>query len=145
MHKELLSSAKAIEKVYNRLCEKVSSKYNLNKLELSIVMYLGVHSEGTARDIVKLLHISKSAVSHAIDELMQKGLVRGKHNLNDRRYVILELQESAGEILLEADRINQEFQKVVGSGISNEDLEVFQRTLKHILENIVEASKEIED
>jgi len=145
MHKELLSSAKSIEKVYNGLCEKVSSKYSISKLELSIVMYLGVHSEGTARDIVNLLHISKSAVSQAIDELMKKGLVCGKHNENDRRYVILELQEAATDILLEADRINQEFQKVVGAGIPEEDLEVFRRTLKHMLENIVEASKKIKD
>ena len=145
MHKELLSSAKSIEKVYNGLCEKVSSKYNISKLELSILMYLGVHSEGTARDIVNLLHISKSAVSQAIEELMKKELVFGKHNENDRRCVILELQDSAKEILLEADRVNQEFQKVVGAGIPEKDLEVFQKTLKHMLENIVEASKKIKD
>ena len=145
MHKELLSSAKSVEKVYNRLCEKVSSKYNISKLELSVLMYLGVHPEATARDIVNLLHISKSAVSQAIDELMKKGLLCGRHNQDDRRYVILELQDSAKEILQEADRVNAEFQKVVCAGIPEEDLEVFRGILKHMLENIVEASKEIKD
>ena len=145
MHKELLSSAKSVEKVYNRLFQEVSSKYNISKLELSILMYLGVHPEATAKDIVKLMHISKSSVSEAIDELVHKGFVNGTHKENDRRCVILELQESAKEILLEADRINQEFQKVVSAGISEEDLVVFQRTLKHMLDNIVEASKDIRD
>jgi len=145
MHKELLSSAKSVEKVYNRLCEQVSSKYDIGKLELSILMYLEINPESTAKDIVGMIHVSKSSVSQAIDSLMKKGLVRGKHNEQDRRYVILELQESSKEILKEADRINDAFQNVVADGIPQEDLEVFQRTLKHMLKNIVEASKKISE
>ena len=145
MHKELLSSAKSVEKVYNQLCEQVFLKYDIGKLELSILMFLEVNREATARDIVEINHVSKSSVSQAIDGLMKKGLVKGKHNEKDRRYVILELEESAKEILQEADQVNDEFQKIVAAGIPQEDLAVFQRTLKHMLNNIVEASKEIKN
>lgn len=145
MHKELLRSAKSVEKVYNRLCEKVSSKYDITKLELAVLRCLEVHPNGVARDIVDILHVSKSAVSQAIDELMEKGLLFGRHREDDRRYVALELQEPAKKILAEVDEISNEFQKVLDAGIPKEDIEVFQKTLKCILKNIVDLSNKMDD
>ncbi|MBP3284341.1 MAG: MarR family transcriptional regulator [Clostridia bacterium] len=144
MHKEFLRASKYIQKVYDRLCEKISLKYGLTKLELAVLMYLEVNPDcSTARDITMNFHISKSAISQAIDVLMKKGFICGKQNENDRRYVFLELQESAKEILKESDKVNEEFRQIVSKGISEEELEAFQSTVKHMLKNIKEASKEI--
>ena len=138
MHKELLNASKHIQKVYDRLCNKVYLKYGLSKLELAVLTYLDANPDCTARDITVSFQISKSAISQAIDALMKKEMIYGRQSENDRRYVVLELREAAKAVLEENEKVNAEFIQIITKGI-----DAFQRVVRHMIENIKEASKEI--
>lgn len=55
----------------------------------------------SVRDLAKVKHISRPAVSQAVDMLVNKGLVNRQPSDQDRRYVNLELTQ-AGSLLLDA-------------------------------------------
>ena len=142
MDQNIFNLGKYIFKVYDKLSEKISSKYGINNFELNILFCLSANTcIDTARDLVDKLNLSKSNVSTAIDNLTKKGYLKGFQDENDRRYIHLKIQEPAKDILDEASKVHDEFIKIVTKDIPKEKLDVCQSVLEQIAKNMVEESK----
>lgn len=144
MNKNSLNYGKYIFKVYDKLCNKVASKYDISNFELTILLVLSKKPDcDTARDVVKNLKINKSKVSEAIDNLTKRGFLKGEQDENDRRYIHLKLQDSANCIIEDALETNDEFGKLVTKDIPKEKLELFEEVLEQIVQNIIKESENL--
>ena len=78
----------------------------------------------TAKDVALFAHVSKSCVSDAIESLTKKGFIVGKQDEADRRYIHLEIQESARQVVEDALIIQQEFVDIVLNDFSKDEEEL---------------------
>ena len=146
MNRDIFEVGKHIFKIHDRFSEKISYKYGLTNLELSILFFLKSNCGiDTARDMSEKLNLSKSNISDAVDGLTKKGYIMGIQDENDRRYIHLKLLQSADIILEDGFRLHDEFMKKVTKDIPEEKLEIAREVLEQILKNAVKESKNIKD
>ncbi len=85
---------------------KVSETYNLTPLQIQILQFINSCSSSRniiPTDIVKELYVSKATTSSAVKTLIEKGMVKKKHDENDSRSYYLTLTKKAEKILGEID------------------------------------------
>lgn len=142
MNRNIFGIGKYIFKVHDKFCEKISSKYGLTNLELNILFFLksslGID---TAKDMAEKLHLSKSNISDAVDNLTKKGFLIGVQDENDRRYIHLKLQDSANNAIEEAFQIHENFVKSIVKDIPEEKLDIAREVLEQIMTNAVNETE----
>lgn len=142
MNRNIFSVGKYIFKVHDKFCESISTKYDLTNLELNILFFLKSNVKlDTAREISEKLHLSKSNISDAVDNLTQKGYILGIQDKKDRRYIHLKLQEKADKILENALVVHEEFVKCITKDISQDKLDIAREVLEQILENAINEAE----
>ena len=75
-------------------------QFDLNVEQFHILRHIR-KGQGSVSEIAEAKHISRPAISQAVDVLVNKGLVRRTQNLQDRRHVSLDLTPE-GNALLDA-------------------------------------------
>jgi DNA-binding MarR family transcriptional regulator len=72
--------------------------HGLSLIQFHILRHIrkGAHS---ASEIAELLQISRPAISQALEQLVEKGLVTRRQDTGDRRFVQLDLTDSGGSLL----------------------------------------------
>lgn len=133
---------------------------NIQKIKLSTAPMLGVksvhvfwiadlnsHPEGlTAAELAASSKISRSLVSRELSDLHKKGYIliaqgggSKRGNYNSRIF----LTEKGVQLAKTIQGIEQKIQKDVRSGISDEELVIFYRTLEKINANLKNISEDI--
>ena len=86
-------------------------------------------------ELAEVRQISRSAISQAVDPLVEKGLVTRQQMAHDRRYVRLELTESGNTLLNMIFQKNREWMAEKLAGLSDaeinlviDSMEVLKRT-----------------
>lgn len=83
---EVLMATSMFGKLYTKKILEVASKYNMNKVEVDILLFLNNNPQyDTAKDIVEVRGIAKSYVSKSIDKLVEKKLLSLNVDKKDRR------------------------------------------------------------
>jgi DNA-binding MarR family transcriptional regulator len=78
--------------------ETASQQYNLTVEQFHILRHIR-KGKGSVGILAEAMHISRPAISLAVDTLVNKGLVTRTQNPVDRRYVHLELTPNGGALL----------------------------------------------
>ncbi|MDE6850882.1 MAG: MarR family transcriptional regulator [Lachnospiraceae bacterium] len=134
---ELLLNGQQYKRFQEKCLGPIAEEYELSVLELRLLRFLDAHQYlDTAKDIIKVRHWTKSHVSKAIENLIERGYLRRQIDERDRRKVHLTIQEQADPLLV---RIRQEYQtmhQVVLQGISQEEQQVVAQVAKKISSNI---------
>ena len=145
MLKNGITLGKCIEKIYYSKCKKIADKHDVSVTEVAILNFLHNNPDSnTAKDFALFAHLSKSSVSEAIDSLTKKGFIVGKQDEADRRYIHLEIQESARQVVEDALIIQQEFVDIVLNDFSKDEAKLLESLLDRVAENIKNASKDLE-
>lgn len=119
------------------------TEYNLRSSDLDVLMFLALYPEfRTAREICDHRLVAKSLVSSSLDLLVSRGYVARETDPNDRRRAILTLMPAANEIIEKMQALNLQYQEIICSGISPEDMASFERVLTQISHNINELTAE---
>lgn len=134
----LLTIRPAMKRRYAREMAPVLDKWQLNSMELDVLLFLGNNpGYDTASDMVQLRQLTKSHVSKAVESLTAKGLLAQERDQNNRRRVHLLLAPAAQPILAAGHQAQQRFVDVLTRGFSPEDMSTMQRMLELIARNAV--------
>lgn len=136
-HLELLLSGQQYKKFQELLYKPIINKYELSVLDIRILMFLHEHKEfDTAKDIVEKHYITKSYVSKAVENLIDKGFLARKHDFNDRRYIHLELLSKADNVIEDVKMLRNNMFKIIFAGVSNEEIEIVKGVAAKISSNM---------
>lgn len=134
----LLTIRPAMKRRYAREMASVLDKWQLNSMELDVLLFLGNNpGYDTASDMVQLRQLTKSHVSKAVESLTAKGLLAQERDQSNRRRVHLLLAPAAQPILAAGQQAQQRFVDVLTRGFSPEDMATMQRMLELIACNAV--------
>ena len=116
---ETLLNGQQFKKLYEKMSNLITEKYDLHKIEIEILLFLRRGQYDTARDIAETKYFSKPDVQ-------------------DRRCIHLILTENAEPVCEELLKLRNDLMKIVYKDISEEEKEVMRRVAKKIARNINE-------
>jgi DNA-binding MarR family transcriptional regulator len=86
------------DRIRSNLRAAATSQFDITLEQFHVLRHIR-HGYQSVADLAEKKQISRSAVSQAVDVLVQKGLVTRKQESDDRRCVLLELTALASEAL----------------------------------------------
>ena len=133
---------KSFSTLYENLMEPLKKKYELNQLELDILMFLNNNPQyDTANEIVKIRHLTKSNVSSAVDYLEKRKLLKRERDEKNRKIIHLSLLSSADKIIADGKKIQLVYGKTLIHGFSKEEKTLFKDFFERVCANTDEALK----
>lgn len=115
----------------------IRKKYDMKKAELEILYFLSrCDGHNTSTDIHDQLLMNRGHISQAVDRLCKRKFISAIPDERDRRYVHYILLDSAREIVRELSTQYEELNCKILDGISEEELEIFQRVAAKIRNNM---------
>ncbi len=127
----------SLKNVYIGVMAPVCEKHALTHMELTVLMLLHNNpAHDTATEIVKLRRLTKSHVSISVRSLIEKGLLVGEQQQNDRRTIHLHLTEAAMPIIEDSTAAQRNFGHIMFSGFTKEDMSVLCNMVERITCNI---------
>lgn len=128
--------------LYENLCLPVCKECGIPQTALDILMFLANNPEYyTAKDIFRIRGIKPNLVSFHVEKLVQEEYLIRETIPGDRRQVKLILTEKADVIVEEGRAVQQQYREILTDKISDSDMEVFQRCLNIIGQNIADAKE----
>ena len=125
--------------LYEKVTTPVREKYGLSYMVFVVLLFLANNEEyKKASDIVEILGIAKSHVSATVNTLEEKGLIQRTIDKDDKRSSILEINDSAKEIIEEGRKAQKEYHDLVFGSLIEEEMEELERLQKIIEKNIKE-------
>lgn len=111
--------------------------YDLKRIELEVICCLAhCGEEDTVVSIHEYLNANRGHISQTVFRLCERGLITAEQDKKDRRYVHYSLTHEGKKIAAKTDAVWVRIRKDMFSGISEEDMAVFQRVLMKVSENI---------
>ena len=136
---DVLMATSMFGKLYTKKILEVASKYNMNKVEVDILLFLNNNPQyDTAKDIVEVRGIAKSYVSKSIDKLVEKKLLSLNVDKKDRRIIHLKVESSANTVIKEALEAQKNYVDTVYNGISKEEKDILKPIIYKMIKNIKE-------
>lgn len=106
-----------------------------NGLSYNSLLYINVIEQTencTVSRLAEMLHITKSAVTIKINELVRQNIVEKEQSALDKRVYYLKLSPETGELMKNYDRIFQKAEAELRSKYTEEQLDLFGDILETI-------------
>lgn len=117
-------------------------KYDLKRIELEVICCLAhCGEEDTVVSIHEYLNANRGHISQTVFSLCERGLITAEQDKRDRRYVHYSLTHEGKRVAAETDEVWRRIREEMFAGISKADLEVFNRVLLKVNQNIQAKSK----
>lgn len=127
----------SFKNLYIDVMTPVCEKYDLSFMELTVLMFLHNNpNHDTATEIVKLRRLTKSHVSISVRSLIEKGLLSGEQNENDRRTIHLHLTEASKPIIADGTVGQRNFASIMFDGFTQEDICRMDELVQRIVHNV---------
>ncbi len=128
------SAIKTITKDFNRRLE----KYGSTRIQwIALYFLLTADKAMSQKELAALMNIQDPSIARLIDRMERDGLLHRIENPKDKRMKFLELTET-GQLKAEALMpYGQEFSDLLLEDITDEEVEIFQKVLKKMLNNIM--------
>ena len=112
------------------------SEYGINASEEYILMYLMGHNEPNQDSIAKYFMIDKGSVARSLAKLESKGFIDRKINDENQREKVITLTDKAQNMKGMLGEQLVSWQSTMYKGLSEDEIRVFENTVKAIAENI---------
>ena len=138
---DILSQSK---KAYSRQLEPVCKKWDLTRSEVDVLLFL-YNNPGydRAADIVTRRGMTKSHVSMSVASLADRKLLERHYSPADRRTAHLRLLEGGERIAAEAREAQKQFFAQLYTGVTQEELALWDSIVQRVFENIEKLSKTV--
>lgn len=112
--------------------------YHLTPVQIVVIKHLINNKDSVVyqKDIEKKLGLRKSTVSGILGTMIKNGIITRTDSTNDLRSKEIRLTETGYKLDKTMKKKAIEFEKLLQSNISKEDLEVFYKVTKQIQENL---------
>lgn len=133
---ETMSLGRKLGHVYEERLRPVCREYGLTRSGMDVLLFLANHPENnTARDLCAVRGMKSGIASVAVEELLEKGLLRTEVDEADRRLRRLWLTREAGAAAAAGQAVQARFAAQLGRGIDEEDRAAFERVLAQLGKN----------
>ncbi len=127
---------------YQESCKERLGEYSFTPNETAMMIYMLEHPDvDTAKEIAVDLGISQSLICRSVDSLTKKGFLTTEKDKRDRRVNHLTLNIEDKELESTLNSMKGNFLDKMTSGISENDLAVFQDVVDKMADNIGIRSK----
>lgn len=130
-----------IRELNNLLCKSIriwEKKSTINGTQFQIIMYLIKHEdeEICQKDLENETHLKKASITGTLDSLEDKDIIVRKPSDSDKRRNVITLSERVkSNVALVKDKV-YELENTLQKSIKKEDVEIFNRTLDMMINNI---------
>lgn len=133
----MLKHYSLIRKAYAKhLCTSMKEE-NYAPSEIDILIFLSNNpSINTSKELGVCLGISKSLVCRSVDALMDRGLLEMNEDQRDKRIQRLTITQQAYPLITVIKDCKQEFAKKILTGISQKEMDMVEKTMEKINQNI---------
>ena len=126
---------------FKRLNEKkleaISKKYDLRKIDMEIMVFLASSGEkNTAKDIAATERFTKGHISQSVKRLSESGLLSSRQDENDNRVQHLKLTEKTGQILNEMNKVKEDMEACIFSGITKQEMNTLRKIFVKIHDKV---------
>lgn len=131
----------------HRSIQKIKStemtEFGLKGTHVMCVFFLSRHPEGlTAAELSTLSFEDKAAVSRTLSELRERGYISESAPETGRKYrAKVRLTDSGNALAGEVSRLISHWVSSGGSGLTEEEREIFYRSLEKIADNLTSGAK----
>lgn len=133
---ETMALGRKLGHVYEERLRPVCREYGLTRSGMDVLLFLANHPENnTARDLCAMRGMKSGIASVAVEELLEKGLLRVEVDEADRRLRRLWLTREAGAAAAAGQAVQARFAAQLRSGIDEEDRAAFERVLAQLGKN----------
>ncbi len=125
-----------VSKFFRTYCYRsvVEQGFSLN--EIDVLVSLKEHPEkNTVKGISETMHLSKGMISQAVESLRRKKMVTVNQNQDDRRSVLIHLNQRSHPILEKLRESSNGFVDRIISGLSREQLDAITNAMAQIRKN----------
>ena len=109
--------------------------WDLSALEFSILGMCFRSGETTVSNLASVIPVDAGRISRMVYKLYKRGLMSRNRMPSDRRVVQLRLTEEGRNLVPRLAHLVEEYNKLLISGVSHEDLTAFIATCRTIVEN----------
>ncbi len=116
----------------------IVAPHGLTHIDFALLrLFLGV-DEWTTTQLAETLPLAPSGISRAVTKLVDRGLVRRRRLLSDRRVVILTLTDKGMALTQELHQRVQDYDSTLCVGVSEEEMAVFVSVSSRVIANYTE-------
>lgn len=142
----LFEDLQVLNKIIDKPLNKIAKETNLTLNEVRVLLFLYENEKfDIASDIVENLMISKAHVSVSVETLVNKQYLERIQDDKNKKKFHLKITGNSKKILdlldVEIDKLKKDLTK----DISEEDEEIFKKTLKKIIQNTKELTQKKEE
>lgn len=130
---QMLLRGRQFKKLAEKEMSELRQKYGLNRMEIEVIsVLLNCGEHNTLVEVQAALNANKGHLSQTVDQLCKKGLIYSEQDESDRRYVHYYLKDSINELANDIDSVWNRLKKDLFEGVSQEDLDCFERVANQI-------------
>ena len=127
---------------YNDLAAAFERHMGMSRARWAILSRLSREGSMTQTALVQRLHVDAAAITRQVKQLESEGLVTRWPAPEDNRFTVVALTEQ-GHAFVDAQRaVRDEFERIVTTGLSSEDIHHMRHCLLHMRRNLEGLSQE---
>ncbi len=107
----------------------------VTRIQWIALYYLGLHESLSQRELAQLMNIQDSSAGRLIDRMQRDGYVERQRSEIDRRVIHVVLNDKGKEYREKLLPFGQQFNNDLINGLSEEDLNVFEKVLNTMVKN----------
>ncbi len=123
------------------LHDRLMKRFGISGQQVVYAGYVCRNPGVSQEELARRLQIDKGAVAKAVRHLTEEGFIEKRRNSDDRRAYCLYPTLRAEETVREGKAYIEEFNRRVTEGLSDQELETFERLLGRITDNIVRMTE----
>ena len=123
----------------------IARRLGLNSTDSECLSLLGIKGVSTPKELAQYTGLTSGSTTAMLDRLEKAGFIRRKPNPEDRRGVLVEIDEKWAETAGPLVRGVQQAHAELIAGYSDEELETIMDFLTRFTNNVTEHTKKIEN
>ncbi|WP_270812997.1 MarR family winged helix-turn-helix transcriptional regulator [Exiguobacterium sp. CinTr1] len=145
--REMMQSFWRVQRVLIRLMHQTAQQNDLTLPQLHGLMMLNEQGAITQKELVQRTRMPKSTLSQSLDGLVEKGLIRRDINPDNRREVVLTIDQSGKRLIEEVERQEEGTEYQLNQILSRLDQDTYDHMLtahQHIADGLNEGLTDCE-
>lgn len=139
MHLLFLNTVFRIVKEYEKVRKTIKNEFHLSGAEVDVLLFLANNPEmQTAQDIVDYRKLTKSHVSLAVSQLVDKGLISRTQNKRNKKEFILNLTKKADKLIEFGRQKKLVFYEDLFVDFEQKEKDQFMSIIKRLHDHLVE-------
>lgn len=130
-----------IQKISSRKFNELLKEKNIDEFNGSqgVILYsLWNNKELTIKEIRKITGLAKTSLTSMLDRMEEKGLIRRKDNIEDKRSIKIMLTDKAKELEKDYNDISNKMSNIFYKNFSDKEINEIENYLERIISNLEE-------